>query len=81
MPKQIDLGISAQTWERYRELKNRRDAEALTEAEHDELIAISDQVEEANVRRMRNLVELARLRGISLDELMQQLGIAGAVDI
>ena len=38
-------------------------------------VAISDEVEEMNVRRMERVVRLARLRRISVDALMNELGI------
>ncbi|MDB5332458.1 MAG: hypothetical protein JWP03_3609 [Phycisphaerales bacterium] len=79
--EQINLGVSADTWQRYRALGEKRDARALADSEHDELIAISDRIEEANARRMRYVVELARLRGVSPQELMRQLGVAGPAHV
>jgi hypothetical protein len=32
-------------------------------------------MERANVERLKKLIELARLRGVKLEELMDQLGI------
>jgi hypothetical protein len=39
------------------------------------LIEISDQIEQANARRIQYLIELATLRGTSLEAVMQDLGI------
>jgi len=73
--REINRGLPAQTWQHYGELKEKRRAETLTPEEHAELIALSDQIEEMNVRRMEAVVELARLRQISVDALMDDLGI------
>lgn len=75
--EKINLSISPGQWERYYDLVARRNAETLTPAEHKELIRISDAIEEANAVRIRHLVELAQLREISLEELMEELGIKG----
>jgi hypothetical protein len=74
----INLGISNDDWERYSTLKEKRDAETLTLVEYDELIEISDQIEIANVERIKNLIKLSQYRNISLDALMLELGIKAA---
>ncbi len=73
--EEINLGFPSDWWEQYEALKAKRRAETLTSTEHARLIEMSDQVENANARRMRYLVELARIRGASLQSLMQELGI------
>ena len=60
---------------RYDELLARRDTRTLTSEEHEELLALTDQVELLEAERMRRLIELAQLRRITLDELMDQLGL------
>lgn len=74
----INLGINDEIWERYEILKEKRDAETLTPEEHLELISISDQIEVANVERIKNLIKLAQYRNIPLRTLMQELGIKAA---
>ena len=78
--KQINEGLPAETWERYRQLVLKRRAETLTPDEYRELIGVSDQIDEAHGRRMGYLVDLARLRGVDLDLLMNELGL-GPVDL
>lgn len=73
--QQINLGISPATWLRYNELKAKRRTATLSDTEHTELIAIGDQIESANARRIAALIRLAALRHTSLDALMAQLGI------
>lgn len=73
--QKISLGIPVSTWKRYNYLKDLRDREQLDPEEHAELIRISDQIEEANAKRMKHLVELAKLRDEPLREVMESLGI------
>ncbi len=75
--KKINLGLSKEEWERYYGLIEKREAETLTQSEHEELIQLSDKIEEANANRIRFLADLALLRGISLSALMEELGIQG----
>lgn len=49
--------------------------ETITTDEHIELLWLTEQVERRNVDRVSALADLARLRGVSLPEVMGQLGI------
>jgi hypothetical protein len=71
----INLGLSQESWMRYHELKAKKDDETLTPEEQSELITFADEIERANVKRVKYLVELARLRNVSLEKLMSDLGI------
>ncbi|MBI4670220.1 MAG: hypothetical protein HY741_00950 [Chloroflexi bacterium] len=71
----INLGLSEVQWQRYHALVAKRRAETLTPQERHELVAMSDQIEQANAQRIESLVELAKLRQTSLDNLMHDLGI------
>lgn len=62
--------------ERYEELMERRRAETLTPAEHQELLQLTDEAERIQADRIAALAELARLRGTSLAVLAEQLGLA-----
>lgn len=73
--RQINLGVPAAHWEEYRRLVGKRPDLTLTPDEQARLVALSDEIEEANARRMRPLVELARLRRMPLEQLMDELGI------
>lgn len=73
--QKINRGLPIATWKRYNYLKVLRKQEQLDPEEHEELIHISDQIEEANATRMKYLVELARLREIPLRNLIKSLGI------
>lgn len=71
----INRGLPRETWHRYAALKEKRRAGTLSPEEQTALIALSDQIEEMNVRRMECVVQLARLRQTSVDDLMEDLGI------
>ncbi len=73
--QKINLGLPAELWERYAVLKEKRQEENLLPEEQEELIAISDQIEEANARRMPYLIELAQLRQVPLETIFRQLGL------
>ena len=61
---------------RFQELDAKRRDEKLTPVEHQELLTLLEQKEQADAGRLRCLIELAQLRGVSLDELMEQLGLS-----
>lgn len=60
---------------RYQQLSQRLQADNILPNEYDELLALVDTHEQADAARMQCLFELAQLRNVSLDTLMQQLGI------
>ena len=71
----INLGISEEEWNHFYQLLEKRDMEIMTPQEHRELIDLTEKIEKANTRRMQYLTELALLKNISLDQLMNDLGI------
>lgn len=71
----LDLGIAPKVWERYDYLNERLHEELLTESEHQELIALIDVVEAANVERLKYLTQLAKLRNVPIRQIMSELGI------
>jgi len=73
--ERINSSLAHVDWERYHALIARRRAETLTTEEQSELIAISDRIEVANVARIEHLAELARLRGTTVDALIDELGL------
>jgi hypothetical protein len=72
---EINRGLPESTWKRYHHLVAKRKDESLSDEEHAELITLSDMVELANACRLKNVVELARLRGVEVKVLMDELGI------
>ena len=71
----INLAIPVETWERYHILRAKRQAETINVPENTEYTAINQQIEAANVKRLASLIELAKIRKITLEALMMQLGL------
>jgi hypothetical protein len=76
----INDGFPEEFWTRYKELRAEFDARTIGEADRQELIGMTSQVDAMNVRRMESLSELAQIRGTTLPAIMQKLGI-GPVQI
>ncbi|MEM8806040.1 MAG: hypothetical protein AAGF01_08445 [Cyanobacteria bacterium P01_G01_bin.38] len=69
----INHSLSDIEWQTYDALIAKRQAETLTADDQEALIALSDQLEEANVSRIQAIADLARLRHTSIDALMAEL--------
>jgi hypothetical protein len=74
--KKINLDISDAEWTQYRHLIGLMRAETITGKERETMIALGDKIEIANAKRVKYLFELAELRGVSVEKLMKNLGIA-----
>lgn len=73
--QQINCGLPADIRQRYDALNTKLHDETITPEEHAELLTLIDRLELADVERMQRLVALAQIRGVSVDTLMEQLGI------
>ena len=71
----INQGISPDMQARFDRLVAKRQAETLTPEEHRELLALTSQIEAMDAERMACLADLSRIRGMSLENLMNELGI------
>lgn len=69
----INKAIPAALQSRYEDLLMKNRAETITPLEHEELIKVIDKIEIKNAERLENLIELSRIRNVSLDALMRQL--------
>jgi hypothetical protein len=61
--------------ERYIFLQDKMEFESLSESEYQELLILVTQEEKIRNKRFKYLLELSQLRGISLSELMNNLGL------
>lgn len=75
LAEQIQHALPPDIQQRYRDLREKLQAEMLTDPEYQELLTLSDTVEQADVDRLRRLITLAQMRQVSLPDLMQQLGL------
>ena len=71
----INRGLPLELHERIALLRAKREEETITDAEYEELTRLTDRAEELHADRMAALVELAKCRGVTLQVLMEQLGI------
>jgi hypothetical protein len=71
----INQGLPAALTSRYHELIDKRRAGTIGADEYEELLRLTDEVETLHAQRIENLADLARLRGVPLAGVMQQLGI------
>jgi hypothetical protein len=76
----INQGFPEGLRERYAELIDRRRDESLTPEEHRELLRLTAEAERIEGDRLAALAELARLRGVPLRALMDDLGIPAPSD-
>jgi hypothetical protein len=73
--QRINQGLPPSQQERYQELIAKRQAQTLTTEDHRELLQLTDQAELVQANRAAALVALAQLRGISVDDLIRDLGL------
>ena len=71
----INQGIPTEVQSRFDRLIEKRQDLSLTETERAELIELTDRIENLDADRIEHLTQLAQLRGRSLSEVMQELGI------
>ncbi len=69
----INKAISVTLQKRYEYLLTKNREETLTPNEHEELLKVIEKVETKNAERLEYLIELSRIRNITLDTLMHQL--------
>lgn len=73
--QQVNLDISPEKWTSYLNLKGKRQKNTITDAEHKQLIELTEEIEAANARRITILAELALIRNVPIRVLMEQLGL------
>ena len=73
--QQINRGLPAETWKRYQELVAKRRAETLTPVEHQELMALTNEVELWSAHRIELVRASAQLRNVPLTAMMRELGL------
>jgi hypothetical protein len=71
----INQGVPEEMQRRYDSLIGKRRDHKLNKAEHRELLMLTQQIEQLDAERLKWLSELAQLRGVSLPDLMHDLGI------
>jgi hypothetical protein len=73
--EKINKSLPLKQVERFRMLNKKRLDETLTTSEYDELLVLLEKTEKLNANRVKHLSALARLRNVTVRELMKQLDI------
>jgi hypothetical protein len=71
----VHRSLPQPTQARWDELLEKRDAASLSASEYEELLQLTDEVEDLNVQRMTALSQLAQARGVDLRTMMRQLNL------
>lgn len=71
----INQTLSPQEQSQYQDLIKKRQAETLTSTEHEQLITLSDRLDELHLQRITALTKLGTIRNKSLPEMMAEFGI------
>jgi len=71
----VNAGLPTDMVERLATLRAKRQDSTITDTEYEELTRLGDQGEKLHADRLSALVELAKLRGVSLPVLLDQLCI------
>ena len=74
----INQGLSEADQARLQQLIEKRQAELLSDSENQELNRLTNQVENLDAERLRWLGELAKVRNLSVRELIQQLQLSAS---
>jgi len=77
--KKINTGAPSVIQKRYNSLIKKRNNETLNDEEYQELLELTAYMENLGVKRLEYLVELAKLRNFSLDEIVEQLQLKPSV--
>lgn len=73
--QKINRGFPDSKWQRLDFLNGKLEDGALTKEEHVELLKLIDRYEAYTLQRARYLAQLAMLRKVSIDDLIESLGI------
>lgn len=71
----INRNLPDKQRERIRELTDKLEFESITNKEQSELLRLTDKAEQLQAERLQAVLELAKLRGVSAETVMKQLGV------
>jgi hypothetical protein len=72
---EINEDFDIKKWERLKYLDWKLESSALTSKEETELLKLAEAYESYSVERLKKITKLAMVRQVSIDSLLQQLGI------
>ena len=68
----INKGLPQEMRKRFAELDRKRKAEKLSPLEQEELVKLTDRIEDFNAERIGFMAQLALLKGVSMTELVKE---------
>ena len=71
----INEGVPYKLQQRYNTLILKRNNNTLTDKEYEELVALTDRIENIDAQRINYLSKLAKIRNTTLSKIMTELGI------
>lgn len=71
----INSGFDEEKWERLKFLDWKSEFDVLSTEEEKELLVLAETYEEYSVERLKNIGELAVLRGTTIDKIIEELGL------
>jgi len=71
--KKINESLSTTTRLRYRKLREKQQGKTLSSEERNELLQLVEVVENADVERLKAMIDLSKSRKITLDEVMNDI--------
>lgn len=74
--RSINVGFPKAKIDRQSELLEKRSKDGISDEEQKELLNSIKELEHLNAERIQALCDLAQLRGVTLDEIMVELGIS-----
>jgi hypothetical protein len=77
--QRAELSVLPEDLEHYYHLKDLFMAKTISEPERERLIQLNDIIEIAHAERLKYVLELSILRGVSFDETMETLGLKQAI--
>lgn len=75
--QKINGKLSVKKQKRYDELTEKREDGLLTDKEHAELMGLITELERIGVERLRAVIELAKLRKVPPEQMLEQLELDG----
>lgn len=73
--EKIQLNVAPEDLEEYYRLNALFKSGQITDAEHDKLLTLNDLIEIAHAERIKYVIELAKLRNQSLEDIVLELGL------
>jgi len=79
--KKINKPIPAEIQKRYDLLIVKRDDHTLSDEEYSELLELTNYTEQHTVERLKLLMELSKVRNVSLDDLLDELELKPLINV